>query len=105
MGRLDEKLYRVVKSIEETTLSFYQNDVKEGYRRLDNTLQQLDTILEEVGLLRSQGAMFELDENEILMHLTEAMVALEQRDTSLLSDILCYEIKPLLEEGINGISL
>lgn len=88
----------VIWSIEETALCFYQNSTGEGYRRLEETLQQLDMVIGEVEIFQKQNGTIVLDGNKMFGHLEDAMAALEQKDVLQLSDILQYEIKPLLEE-------
>ncbi len=99
MGNLGERLRRTIQSIEDTTVCFYQNNEKEGYRRLGDTLQGLDEVIGEAELIGRDGEVFILDGDRVLEHLKEAVEALEQKDTLLLADILQYEITPLLEEG------
>ena len=103
MYNLSGLLKDAMRSIEETTVCFYQNKISEGYQRLDDTLVRLSNLMNEIALYREQGNEIEINEREIVTRLTEAMNALEQKDTLLLSDILEYEIKDILAKGYSSL--
>lgn len=103
MEYLKQILLETVQAIEATTVCFYQNKTSEGYRRLDDTLLRLGEVMTEVGQYRQQGNDVALDETETMNKLTEALKALEMKDTLLLADILEYEIKDILMKGYSSL--
>ena len=100
MGTISYKIMitDAIKSIEENTSLFYQQKNKEAYEMLDNTLELL--IETSNGILASQKVKSGLyiDEQELNAILGNAMNAIENGDTILLSDILYFDLKPLLEQ-------
>lgn len=89
-----------VKAIEDNTDLFYQQKEKEGYEMLNNTLtlliQTVNTILELQAQSDAQNFPVQTY-NEVL---SDALHALEYGDTILFSDILYFDLKPLLEQSI-----
>lgn len=86
------------KVMKQTTYLFYQQKNKEGFQKLDYTLNALLQVVNEIINFQS-GNNEKLVEEQILnVVLTEAMKAIEQKDTILLADILTYEIDDMLEE-------
>lgn len=88
------------KAIADNTALFYQQKQKDGYDMLDCTLtllvqatnKILDSQLENNELIMDQGKL-----NEVL---SSAMNAIEGGDTILLSDILYFDLKPLLDQSL-----
>lgn len=72
------------EELEQVTELFYQQKSKEGYERLQ-------VLLADISLYVS-GVQDEEQQQELLETLTEALDAMEQRDTTLLADILKYEL-------------
>lgn len=100
MGTISYKIMitDAIKSIEENTSLFYQQKNKEAYEMLNNTIELL--IKTSNGILNSQidkSGLF-IDEQELNTILGNAMNAIENGDSILLSDILCFDLKPLLEQ-------
>ena len=85
------------KAIDDNTALFYQQKVKEGYDMLDNTLALL--INTNNVILETRIGSKEKDINQEVLNivLSNAMIAIENGDTILLSDILYFDLKPLLE--------
>lgn len=87
-------------AIADNTALFYQQKQKDAYDMLDSTLallvqatnKVLDSQLESNELIIDQGKL-----NEIL---SSAMNAIEDGDTILLSDILYFDLKPLLDQSL-----
>ena len=88
----------VISAIEDNTSLFYQQKNKEGYEMLDKTLALLINITN--GVLDSQKDKSEIyiEEQDLNTILANAMNAIENGDTILLSDILYFDLKPLLEQ-------
>ena len=87
-----------IKSIEDNTSLFYQQKNKEGYEKLNNTLELLiKTSNGILGLQKDISGLF-IDEQELNNILGNAMNAIESGDSILLSDILYFDLRPLLEQ-------
>lgn len=100
MGTISYKIMitDAIKSIEDNTSLFYQQKNKEGYEMLNNTLELLiKTTNGILGLQKDISGLF-IDEQELNNILGNAMNAIESGDSILLSDILCFDLKPLLEQ-------
>ncbi len=96
-------LQAAITSIEITSKYFNQNKVPEGYKQLEDTIAKIDHIIYAVSTYRQQGLEIEINEVELMGSLQEAMTALENKDTLLLSDILEYEVKELLERSLQAL--
>lgn len=79
----------VIQSIEDVTSLFYQNKHKLGYAELE----KLIILIEDSLLELYKASKLAIDVSNILDILKEATVAMEQKDTMLLADILEYELK------------
>ena len=87
-----------IKSIEDNTSLFYQQKNKEGYEMLNNTLELLiKTTNGILGIQKDKSELF-IDEQELNTILGNAMNAIESGDSILLSDILYFDLRPLLEQ-------
>lgn len=93
IGKIDD----AIQLIDINTDLFYQNKLDEGYKLLDITLIKISDAIEEVIKYQDNSGQ-DIQGEKIVGILTEAMKALEKKDTSLLADILQYELKELLEE-------
>lgn len=87
---------KAIDSIEVTTGLFYQQNIRDGYTNLEQTLNHLSLLTNLTNKDDTSEGSFLLAEqfNDILK---EALLALEQEDTILFSDILQYDLKELLE--------
>lgn len=99
-----EKLEEAITSIEQTTDFFYQNKVNEGYTQFEKTLLVLTNTINDIFEYKIQGNEIGIEESHLIEVLTEAMNAMEAKDTLLLSDILNYELKELFEQVVKTIS-
>lgn len=97
MNKLKELVINSKGLISITTDLFYQQREKEGLRNLEELITILAELVSEIISLKSKGMDIELDENQLLNIITDALNALEKKDTILLSDILQYELKELLD--------
>lgn len=102
MENLKNSIKEIIQTIQNTTKLFYQQKNQEGFAALDATL---DTLMKGVSdiLIYHKGKEELINENMLNVVLTEAMKALEQKDTILLSDILIYEVNDMLEECLSRI--
>ncbi len=103
MEGMKQYLQEAINAIKDTTGSFYQNRISEGYKQLERTIVLLDNLLIKAASLKQEGQTLPLDENKMLASLTEAMKAMEAKDVILLSDIMEYEIKEMLEQSLNNL--
>lgn len=90
MENLIELIETSISKIEEATDLFYQHKDHEGYLRLDEIIGQLMKLAD--GLKDIVNEKPDINVQEFLEILTEAMNALQERDTVLLSDILQYDL-------------
>lgn len=90
MENLNELIEISITKIEEVTDLFYQHKDHEGYLRLDEIIGHLMKLAE--GLKEIVEEKPDINVQEFLDILTEAMNALEERDTVLLSDIMQYDL-------------
>jgi hypothetical protein len=74
----------LVDNIKEVTDLLYQQKLKEGYQRLNLVLADISAYVATIE--------DETKQQEILETLTESLDAMQQQDTTLLADILQYEL-------------
>lgn len=88
-------IIEAIREIDHNSKLFYQQKEKEGYASLENTLAlliQATNVILENNLEHIDGQVL----NTILLN---AMNAMNAKDSILLSDILYFELKPLLEQA------
>lgn len=100
MEDMKKNLKAAITSIEITSKYFNQNKIAEGYKQLEDTIAKIDNIVCITSAYRQQGLEIEINEAKLMESLQEAMTALENKDTLLVSDILEYEVKELLEHNL-----
>lgn len=86
-----------IESIERTTTIFYKQDEKRGFQILEETVIKLTKAIESILLYKSEGNIQIVDEeklNEVLESLSNAIGC---RDAILISDMLEYELKIILQ--------
>jgi len=103
MVHMKNSIQEAMKVIEETTTLFYQQKNKEGFLRLDSTLNSLMQAVNEIVNYQVDKKVQIIDEQILNVVLTEAMKAIEQKDTILLSDLLIFEVKDMFEECLSKI--
>lgn len=96
MEKLKEIIKDVINEIEITTNLFYQQKNQEGFTKLEGIIYLLNNITNRVNELQLEGNHVNIDIMKMNQILTDAMNALENLDTILLSDILNYELKEML---------
>jgi len=100
MGDIKVVLQNSIHSIELTSGLFYQQNLQEGYHQLDKTLAQLTLAMNEIFTYKSENKDLDIEEKHLIQVLTEAMKAMEEKDTTLLSDILKYDLKVQFETAL-----
>ena len=98
MGDLKTILQMTSNSIEKTTAFFYQQNHSDGFLSLEQTLNLLMQSIDAIYAYKSEGKELGVDTEHLMKTLSEAMGALEEKDTILLSDILIYEVKELYDQ-------
>ena len=98
MTSFKEMIIEAIQSIEDNTLLFYQQKEKEGYEKLESTLATLIQTTNGILETKSKNNDIYIDEKVLNSILSNAMNAIKLRDTILLSDILYFDLKPLLEQ-------
>lgn len=98
MESLKEIIKNVIDGIEVTTNLFYQQKNQEGFTELEGIIYLLNNMTNRVSELELEGNHVNIDIVKVNQILTDAMNALENLDTILLSDILNYELKEVLIE-------
>lgn len=87
-----------MQAIEETTTLFYQQKNQEGYQLLNHTLTVLIQVVNEIFTIKQENNTIDIDEQKLNLVLGDAMVAIEQKDTILLSDLLNFDLRIILEK-------
>jgi len=93
MAHLKKILSEAIESIDTTTGLFYQQKNKEGYQSLNETLTILIQTVDLISKTESENVKLNIDVHQINLFLENAMKAMQQKDTILLSDILSFDIK------------
>lgn len=96
---LNERIRVLIRDIIDATDDLYQEKLKQGYQKLNATLSGIMQMADELFLLSRQKQLV-FDQQRYLSSLTNAMEAMEAKDSVLLSDILVYEIAGQLLEII-----
>lgn len=93
---MNERIQKLIQSIEEVTELFYKQKEQEGYQNLNQIIPLISEVMEYL-ITRDEGDTISEQNKEIIDCLDQAMHAMEARDTILLADILQYELKEKLE--------
>lgn len=93
-----------ILKIEKTTELFYKQKTDEGYKELNYTLIMLTDTMNHIFNYKAEGYDIGVEVDHLVQVLTEAMRALEMKDVILLSDILQYDLKQLLEKVLYTLS-
>lgn len=99
---IEKYIPKMIKGIDVFINKIMLNEENEAKKILSNIFEGLEWITQAIGLTNNfiQGDMRERDLLEKLPLLIDAY---ENKDMTLVSDILDYEIKPLLEEWAHQI--
>lgn len=95
-------LLNSINSIEQTTALLYQQNIQEAYREFENSISLLSQTF-QLMYGNGQEKCVIVDVNQLNKVLSEAMHAMENKDTTMLSDILQYELKEMLENALQEI--
>lgn len=93
-------IMKAIDSINITAELFYQQNVQEGYIKLKQTLDIISNLANITYIDKVEQEENTNIVNSINEILNQALQAMEQGDTILLSDILSYDLKELLEKNI-----
>ena len=92
MNNLKDVLILAITKIEEVTDLLYKQKNNEGYALLNSALINVTAAIDQLFAYKIENNSLNIDENKLISNLTEAMHAMEEKDTVLLADILQYEI-------------
>lgn len=101
MMNLKSAILEATQAIDETTTLFYQQKNPEGYQLLDHTLGVLMQAVNLISTNKLETNGIHIDELELNTVLGNAMTAIKQSDTILLSDILKFDLEKILEKYYN----
>lgn len=87
MKELREEIETIVKELDSIVEMFYQQKTQEAYTKLNPVLENIMKMAELI-----QKYYAELDMEELLNALKEALSAMEERDAILMADVLKYEV-------------
>lgn len=90
-------ILRLISRIQEVSDLLYQQKLKKGYDLFNTVIGELTVAVDSL-LTGSEGCYEGFDGQRFLVNLSEAMKAMENRDSVLLADILTYEIIGQLQE-------
>jgi replicative DNA helicase len=102
MKEMIMEIDQLLQEITEVTDYLYQQKLKEGYVRLDNTIQKTMKIIEKLFAYKST-AIIDFDENKLINTLTLAMNALEEKDSVLLADLLSLDMAEQLNSIVENL--
>jgi uncharacterized protein (UPF0297 family) len=103
MLKIKKEIEEIKQSIDNTTLLFYQQKNEAGYEQLDNLVGMIMQGMNDIFLLKANGYNILLQENQLNQALLKSMKAMEAKDTILLSDILCYDVKELFNDVLTAL--
>lgn len=95
-----EIIRTAIDAIDTTTELFYQQNTQEGYAQLEQTLTILFEVANSLYTPDNDNNECSIDNVSFNTILSDAMNALEQKDTILMSDILQYDLKVLLVNSL-----
>lgn len=82
----------LISNTEEMAICFYQQKIEEGYVKLDEVFNQLGNVMDEVAYLKKERIDLQINIGCMNEALSNALQALQDKDTVLFSDILNYEL-------------
>lgn len=97
MENLKLDIVKALESIEGTTILFYKQDENKGFQMLEETVIKLAKAIEGILLFNSKNNSQIIGDEMLNKALTDLTNAIEVRDVILISDILEYEIKIMLQ--------
>lgn len=98
MENVTADIMNAIESIDDTTTLFYKQNEKKGFQMLEETIIKLTKAIEGILIYKREGKSQIVDEeklNEVLENLSNAIGC---RDAILISDMLEYELKIILQD-------
>lgn len=86
-----------ISAIREIADCLYQQRIQEGYQKLNAAIGLISDLLTKSYQANEDKQAAEEKQKEVLEILGRAMSSMEEKDTTLLADILQYELLELLE--------
>lgn len=97
MNETKNILSSLIEQVKDVIDKFYQHSTRKRFIYFDDILKQLLELASHLSLEGELGQHY-LEEGRLLSVLTEMAKALEQKDETLLADILQYDLLELLTE-------
>jgi DNA repair ATPase RecN len=91
MNEIKSQIEQVIQGLNEVTNNLYQQKIHAGYENLNSTLINLTDLMNVLYPYVKENNI-ELNELKLNNNLLSAIQAMEQKDNTLLADILTYEI-------------
>lgn len=98
--RNNEIITKLIELIDNFSFMIYERENNESYRLLINIIDKLDSIIGIKSTLILE-TKFKVYIHELTNKLPYLLDAFENKDNILMSDILKYEIRPLLEKSLD----
>ncbi len=95
---LKQAVQKLSEAIGKTTELFYTQREAEGYRAFGELLEPMAGLLDSLFSVKASQGKPEFDEKELVRLLTEAVNAMEAKDSVLLADILQYDFLDRMEQ-------
>lgn len=94
-------LLKTIEEIERVTDYFYKQQNQTGYSELDQVITDISLTIDTIFKYRLEKQTINLDEQKLIATLTEAMKAIEGKDSILLADIFQYDLLEQFHDIIN----
>lgn len=94
---MKDQIRKVLGGIDGVVGLFYQQQEKEGYKEMQGLIEDVANLMDGLYIYAKEEEYFNYDQVRLVEALTEAMNALEDKDTILLADILQYELSEQLK--------
>lgn len=94
---MKDQLRKVLEKIDGVVGLFYQQQEKEGYKEMQEMIEDIAILMDGLYNYAKEEEYFNYDHVRLVEGLTEAMNALEDKDTILLADVLQYELAEQLK--------
>lgn len=93
-----EEIPGIIQDIKEGTELFYQQRITEAMERYDVMLSQMLFLVDFFFEKHKENPDFQLDENKIQQIFNDILSAMEQKDYTLMADIISYEFLDYMEK-------
>lgn len=94
-------LLKTIEEIERVTDYFYKQQNQTGYSELDQVITDISLTIDTIFKYRLEKQTINFDEQKLIATLTEAMKAIEGKDSILLADIFQYDLLEQFHDIIN----